>query len=85
MSVNQPCVWRGRNLSVTAAIVFIAVFFVLTVTLGELSASDAGIRPAYSVDISGDLAVIGASWEDGYRGAAYVLRRDGIDWVIEQR
>ena len=85
MSMNASEVGSGRKLSVTAAIIITAAFFMLGAVHGELSAANAGVRQAYSVDISGDLAVIGASWEDGYSGAAYVLRRSGSDWAIEQR
>ena len=39
----------------------------------------------YSIAIDGDYAVVGAPWHDGYKGAAYVLRRDGDRWVVQQR
>ncbi len=39
----------------------------------------------FAVAVSGDRAVIGAEWQDGFRGAAYVLRRDGAGWIVEQR
>jgi hypothetical protein len=42
-------------------------------------------RFSYSVAVSGDLAVVGAEWHDGFRGAAYVLRNDGVTWRVEQQ
>ncbi len=39
----------------------------------------------HSVVIDGDYAVVGAEWHDGFKGAAYVLRRDGTKWVMEQK
>jgi len=33
----------------------------------------------YAVAVSGDRAVVGAEWQDGFRGVAYVLRRDGSE------
>ena len=74
MLVNLSVVGRIRGLSLTAVVVMIAALLMSSAMPGELSAADAEARPAYSVDVSGDLAVIGASWEDGYSGAAYVLQ-----------
>src|SRR5512139_3313048 len=43
----------------------------------------------WSVDVSGDRAVVGAPFEDGAgiskQGAAYVFVRSGADWVQEQK
>ncbi len=85
MSLSLPVTGKVRGLSFTAVVVLIAAFFMSSAMPGELSAADAEGRQAYSVDVSGDLAVVGASWEDGYSGAAYVLRRGGDGWAVEQR
>lgn len=42
-------------------------------------------RFQYSVMTDGDFAVAGAEWHDGFKGAAYILRRTGTEWVVEQR
>lgn len=39
----------------------------------------------YSVDLDGDLAVIGAYGSDDFRGALYVFRTDGASWTEEAR
>ncbi|UCF77814.1 MAG: hypothetical protein JSW03_06795, partial [Candidatus Eiseniibacteriota bacterium] len=36
--------------------------------------------PDYAVAVSGDYAIVGAEWHDGFRGAAYVLKRSGEGW-----
>ncbi len=46
---------------------------------------DKGTRFQYSVRTDGDFAVVGAQWHDGFKGAAYVLRREGGEWVVEQK
>ncbi|HUU47013.1 MAG TPA: Ig-like domain-containing protein, partial [Acidobacteriota bacterium] len=38
-----------------------------------------------SVSISGDYAVVSAPWQDLFRGAAYVFKRDGDEWVFVQK
>jgi hypothetical protein len=85
MSVSPSASGRTRSLSFAAAVVMIAAVFIASALPVELSAADGGARPDYSVDVSGDIAVVGASWEAGYSGAAYVLRRDGDAWAVEQR
>lgn len=61
-------------------------------TVGVANAQNLGGTPAdsgrqfrYSVMIDGDVAVAGAEWHDGFKGAAYVLRRRGTEWVVEQQ
>jgi len=53
----------------------------------EFRASDAEEGDLYGerVALSGDVAVIGARWEDRGRGAVYVYRFDGESWVEEQK
>jgi hypothetical protein len=73
----------------------VAAVLVLLVALSTIEAADAqslnGTSAAsdgrfqYSVMIDGDFAVVGAEWHDGFKGAAYVLRRDGSQWVMSQK
>jgi hypothetical protein len=53
----------------------------------KLTASDAAAEDwfGYSVSISGDLVVIGASGDDGGSGSAYVFRWDGANWVEQAK
>ena len=56
----------------------------------RLLANDGGAADFYgwSVDASGDVAIVGAFQADGATGttgAAYVFRHDGTDWVFEQK
>ena len=67
-----------------AVIAMLAVLVVLAGTTDVLFAQD-GDRFDYSVAVSGDYAVVGAEWEEGFKGAAYLLRKDGDTWVVEQR
>ncbi|UCF78757.1 MAG: FG-GAP repeat protein [Candidatus Eiseniibacteriota bacterium] len=39
----------------------------------------------YAVALSGEYAVVGAEWHDGFRGAAYVLKRSGGSWGEPQK
>lgn len=39
----------------------------------------------HAVAISGDYAVVGASWTDDFKGAVEVMKRDGQEWVEVQR
>jgi hypothetical protein len=53
----------------------------------KLLASDgaAGDNFGMSVSISGDYAIIGASVDDNYKGAAYIFRWDGASWSEQQK
>jgi len=56
----------------------------------KLTASDgaAGDYFGYSVSISGDLAIVGAAYDDDkgdYSGSAYIFRWDGTAWVQQQK
>ncbi|MDH3268326.1 MAG: FG-GAP repeat protein, partial [Ignavibacteria bacterium] len=56
----------------------------------ELTASDgaAGDKFGCSVSISGNYTVVGAQWDDDYgenSGSAYIFRRDGTNWIEEQK
>lgn len=39
----------------------------------------------WSVALDGDTAVVGAYFDDGARGAAYVFKRNGADWTYQAR
>ncbi len=54
---------------------------------GTLTASDAAENDWFgrSIAVEGDLAVIGASRKNENTGAAYVLRREGNQWVEEAK
>ena len=42
----------------------------------------------YSVSISGDLAIVGAEWDDdngSSSGSAYIFKCDGTNWVQQQK
>jgi hypothetical protein len=43
------------------------------------------LRFAYKAAVSGNYAVVGAEWHDGFRGMAYLYRRDGDTWVEAQK
>ena len=56
----------------------------------KLTASDANARDRFGVSaaVSGDVAVVGAAYDDGRgvdSGSAYVFRRVGGAWVEEQK
>ena len=38
-----------------------------------------------SVSINGDYAIVGADMDDNNTGSAYIFRRDGSNWVEEQK
>ena len=80
-----------KNLS----LLFTAFLFIQLNTLAQISEfkllpSDGaqGDRFGYSVSISGDYAVVGAYRDDdngNYSGSAYIFRRDGTNWIEEQK
>src|SRR6185295_5331023 len=53
----------------------------------ELTAADWAENDSFgaAVAMSGDTAVVGAPWKDGYVGAAYVFRRAGTTWTPEAK
>ncbi len=53
----------------------------------KLAAADLAANDyfGFSVDISGDLAVIGAYGKNGFQGAAYVFARHGAIWTQQQK
>ena len=53
----------------------------------KITASDGEEHDAFgkSVSISGDYAVVGAWFDDGFRGSAYVFKRSGTTWVQEAK
>ena len=58
--------------------------------LDKLLASDGAVgeRFGFSVSISGDVAVLGAKYDDDngeLSGSAYVFRRNGLSWVEEAK
>ena len=86
---------RSTGLSAAAALRSLSIIIAATVIAGaaqpvdaqcenKLLASDgaAGDHFAYSVSISGDVALIGA-YNNSANGSAYLFRHDGIDWVEE--
>ena len=52
----------------------------------RITASDGkyGI-PFATVAVSGDVALIGAPYDDGKKGSAYIFRFDGANWIEEER
>ena len=48
------------------------------------AAAPASPTPGHAVAVSGDYAVAGASWVDGFRGSARVYRRSGDAWTEVQ-
>ena len=38
-----------------------------------------------SVSISGDYAIVGATWQNLFRGAVYVFKREGKEWVLQDK
>ena len=54
----------------------------------KILASDAAVLDnfGYSVSISGDRAIVGASYKDNIRGSAYIFERDGSgNWTQKQK
>ncbi|MDH3268698.1 MAG: T9SS type A sorting domain-containing protein, partial [Ignavibacteria bacterium] len=53
----------------------------------KLTASDGAEDDDFggSVSISGDYAIVGAEWDDGGQGSAYIFRRNGTSWIEEQK
>jgi len=53
----------------------------------KLTASDEAETDYFggSVSIDGDYAIVGAINNDNWKGAAYIFRRDGDDWIEEQK
>ncbi len=53
----------------------------------KLTPSDLGRYDHFgsSVAMSGDVAVVGAPWQDLFRGAVYVFVREGDRWVEKQK
>lgn len=47
--------------------------------------TDGNMRFSYSAAVSGELAVVGAPWRDGFKGGAVVLRKTGGRWIVEQQ
>jgi len=72
-----------------AAYVFVRMGAIWTQQAKLLAADGATTdRFGHSVSVSGDVAVIGASWDDdlgAHSGAAYVFVRDGITWTQQAK
>jgi hypothetical protein len=53
----------------------------------KLTASDgaADDRFGISVSISGDYAIMGAYYDDSWKGSAYIFKRDGTSWSQQQK
>ncbi|MCJ7776913.1 MAG: FG-GAP repeat protein [Sedimentisphaerales bacterium] len=53
----------------------------------KLLASDGAAEDYFggSVSISGDYAIVGACWDDIYKGSAYIFKRDGTGWSQQQK
>ncbi len=53
----------------------------------EILSSDGAAGDEFGVAVAMDngRVVIGARWDDGNRGSAYVFRWDGVQWVFEQK
>ncbi len=53
----------------------------------KLTASDGAAYDLFgiSVSISGDYAIMGAVCDDGYKGSGYIFRREGENWVQQQK
>jgi hypothetical protein len=53
----------------------------------ELVASDGALddKLGYSVSLAGDRALVGAYWDDSFRGSAYVFARSDSSWTEEQK
>jgi len=72
----------GPRLAAIMQFVLMAVF--LWSGPGAANALETNDPVGYSVSVSGDYAVVGAAWHDGFKGAAYLLRRDGGGWTLMQ-
>ncbi|MDY7110593.1 MAG: FG-GAP repeat protein [Planctomycetota bacterium] len=90
--------FSGRFRATLGVSVFLCVCFATTCAWGhcvanewqKLLASDGTAQDRFgeAVSISGDIAVIGARWDDHYgsaSGSAYVFRYDGANWVEEAK
>jgi hypothetical protein len=56
------------------------------VQMEKLTASDAAMFDGFgfSVSVSGNTIVVGAPWDEGSTGAAYLFKAEGTDWVVEK-
>jgi hypothetical protein len=92
MNTTRRGTVSGRILSGVVAAILAAIVVAAFGAVGVLHAQDGvgrqtgiDVRIPYSVSIDGDRAVVGAPWHGGYKGAAYVLHRDGSRWTLEER
>jgi fibronectin type 3 domain-containing protein len=80
---------KQTNLRIRAIeqIMLMAFFYALILVGSALAQSPAAPiqEMSYKAAISGDYAVVGAPWHDGYKGAAYLYRREGAGWVQVQK
>jgi MYXO-CTERM domain-containing protein len=75
----------GKNSSTGAAYVFVRSG--TWTQQQKLLASDAATNDRFgsSVALSGNIALVGASWKNSYTGAAYVFVRSGAAWTQQQK
>ncbi|UCF05528.1 MAG: FG-GAP repeat protein, partial [bacterium] len=84
---------RADGLLFHRVVVAIALLAIATLSAVEVAnaqnpngtPANGGRQFQYSVMIDGDVAIAGAEWHDGFKGAAYILRRRGTEWVVEQK
>jgi hypothetical protein len=75
-----------RSISVIVALIALIIIAGSITTVAH--SQDRNAEPQlynYSVAVSGDRAVIGVEWQEGFKGTAYVLRRSRGNWVLEQQ
>ncbi len=70
-----------RNSVATLALLLMLGFGFSAILPAQPLASGKRQQTNYIVAVSGNYAIAGAQWHDNYKGAAYILKRDGSNWV----
>ena len=76
-----------NNLFLIACLMMFSSQAYAQITEFKLTASDAAASDNFgrSVSISGDYAIVGASYDDKGRGSAYIFVRDGQSWTEQAK
>jgi hypothetical protein len=87
LTINKP-----HGLAIRWIVTIASFLLIAFGTFEAANAQDVGDTPPqsgerfqFAVMVDGDVAVVGAEWHDGFKGAAHVLRRDGSRWVMVQK
>ncbi len=79
----MPLPSSGRVASIAA--LGVATLLALTPRGAPAAGSNTAIHSLeHAVAVDGDYAIVGARWQDGFRGSAHILKRAGDRWVVVQ-